>query len=89
MKSTRKTSSTTRFTIDLSEKSAKRLETLMNLTEAESKAEVVRNALRAFEYIVNKQEEGYDFCLMKDGVVAPAGLFGASAFLGQAIKAGG
>ena len=56
-----------RLQFDFSEESLLRLEKLINETEASTKAEVVRNALKLFEFAVNKSKEGYNLKFEKDG----------------------
>ena len=56
-----------RLQFDFSEESLVRLEKLINETEASTKAEVVRNALKLFEFAVNKTKDGYSLKLEKDG----------------------
>lgn len=52
---------TTRVQFELPEKSMKRLQELKDKTEASSYAEVVKNAIRLYEDIINKHEEGFEF----------------------------
>jgi len=54
---------TTRVQLELPEKSMERLADLKNRTEAASYAEVIKNALRLYENIILKHEEGNRFLL--------------------------
>ena len=51
----------TRVTIDMSPRSHKRLEDLQALVDARSKAHLVTDALRLYEYIAKRYSEGYEF----------------------------
>lgn len=51
----------TRVSLDVSPSLNKRLETLERLTQADSKASVIRHAIQVYEYIVKKTSEGYTF----------------------------
>ena len=55
-----------RITLSLSVKSMKRLDSLIEITEATSRAEVLRNALRLYEAAVMSKKEGGDV-FVKDG----------------------
>jgi hypothetical protein len=55
-----------RLQFDFSENSVKSLDNLANFTEASSRAEVVRNALRLYEYALLMQSKGYELTLQKD-----------------------
>lgn len=57
--------STKRITLVLNEKSLDRLDFLVEATEASSRTEVLKNALRLFEVCVNGKKEGKDI-FMKD-----------------------
>ena len=50
-----------RITVDLSPALFERLEHLTNLMGAESKATVIRDALRLLEYVAEQTSEGYRF----------------------------
>ncbi len=56
----------TRITIDLSPKSYARLEALEDIVGAASKSEVVREALRLYEYVAKQTQAGAKF-LVDDG----------------------
>jgi hypothetical protein len=56
---------TTRVQLELAEKSMDRLVNLKDKTEAASYAEVIKNALRLYENLILKHEEGNRF-LLKD-----------------------
>lgn len=53
----------TRITLDLSERSYKRLNDLTALLEADSKASTLRQALQCFEYIARMSEKGASFSI--------------------------
>jgi len=48
-----------RYTIDFSEKGAKHFDSLLNRSGLQSKAEVIRNALRLYSFCVNQADEGF------------------------------
>ena len=50
-----------RITVDLSAAFYDRLDALETITQAESKAGVIRQALQIYEYIARKTMEGYSF----------------------------
>jgi hypothetical protein len=50
-----------RVSIDLSESYYDRLGALEKLTEAETKAGVIRQALQVYEYIAKRAADGYSF----------------------------
>lgn len=52
-----------RLNLALSQKSKSRLERLVALTEAESGAEVIRNALQLYEVMVNHSIGGKEFLI--------------------------
>ena len=59
---------TIRVSLDLSESFHKRLSELEQLTHAESKAGVIRQALQIYEFIARKTLQGYKFIAVdKDG----------------------
>ncbi len=69
---------TIRVTVDLTGLSNERLERLVDLVEANSKAEIIRDALRLYEWAVNKYAEGADFYAENaDGVAERVVLLGA------------
>jgi hypothetical protein len=65
-----------RVQFDLAPRSMERLNTLKRKTEATSYAEVVKNALRLYEALIEETEAGKQF-LVRDaaGVVSPYRLF--------------
>ena len=65
-----------RVQLDFAPRSMERLNTLKLKTEASSYAEVVKNALRLYEALIEETESGKQFLTRdKDGVVAPLRLF--------------
>ena len=55
-----------RMQFDFSEQSVKRLEALLELSEASSKSEVIRQALRLYEFFLDKKHDSYEFYLEKE-----------------------
>lgn len=55
-----------RVQIELAAKSFERLQRLKSLTETSSHAEVLRNALRLYEYAIDKSSQGAMFLVQKD-----------------------
>ena len=65
-----------RVQLDFAPRSMERLNTLKAKTEAASYAEVVKNALRLYEALIEETEDGKQFLVRdKSGVVAPFRLF--------------
>ncbi len=65
-----------RVQLDFAPRSMERLNALKAKTEAASYAEVVKNALRLYEALIEETEDGKQFLVRdKDGVVAPFRLF--------------
>ena len=65
-----------RVQFDLAPRSMERLNALKLKTEAASYAEVVKNALRLYEALIEEAEDGKQFLVRdKNGVVAPYKLF--------------
>ncbi len=62
----RKREPTKRITLDLTPRFYDRLERLEDLVEGESKAVVIRNALRLYEFIAQKTMEGSSFKLVQN-----------------------
>lgn len=60
---TTKTNPLKRVQFDLPEKSMQRLQALKNKTESVSYAEVVKNALRLYEAVIEQAEAGNTFFL--------------------------
>ena len=56
-----------RLTIDLTKQLYLRLEDLEKASGFTSKAEVLREALRVYEYLVQRNAEGYNISLEKNG----------------------
>lgn len=57
----------TRVTVDLNENLYVRLEALEHDTGASSKADVIRDALRLYEFLVNLAKSGAKFSVTKGG----------------------
>jgi hypothetical protein len=57
--------STTRVQLEMPPQAMERLQRLKEKTEAASYAEVIRNALRVFEALVQEHEAGAEFSLKK------------------------
>jgi len=55
-----------RLQFELSEDAIERLNNLKKSTDASSKAEVIRNSLRVYEYISAMIKEGYELEFKKD-----------------------
>jgi hypothetical protein len=65
-----------RVQFDLAPRSMERLNALKTKTEAASYAEVVKNALRLYEALIEEDESGKQFLTRdKNGVVSPFRLF--------------
>jgi hypothetical protein len=65
-----------RVQLDFPPRAMERLNTLKTKTEASSYAEVVKNALRLYEALIEEDESGKQFLTRdKNGVVAPFRLF--------------
>ena len=65
-----------RVQLDFPPRAMERLNALKVKTEASSYAEVVKNALRLYEALIEEDEAGKQFLTRdKDGVVAPIRLF--------------
>jgi hypothetical protein len=65
-----------RVQLDFPPRAMERLNTLKAKTEASSYAEVVKNALRLYEALIEEEESGKQFLTRdKNGVVAPLRLF--------------
>lgn len=66
----------TRVQLDLPPHSMKRLEDLKNVTEASSYAEVVRNAIRLYEAMVQETAAGRQFLVQdQSGTITPYKVF--------------
>jgi metal-responsive CopG/Arc/MetJ family transcriptional regulator len=67
---------TTRVQLELPPQAMERLQRLKEKTEAASYAEVIRNALRLLEALVDEHEKGSDFALKRpDGEVVAYKIF--------------
>lgn len=65
-----------RVQLDFAPRSMERLNALKAKTEASSYAEVVKNALRLYEALIEETENGKQFLIRdKNGVVSPFRLF--------------
>jgi len=65
-----------RVQLDFSPRAMERLNALKAKTEASSYAEVVKNALRLYEALIEEEEAGHQFLVRdKNGVVGPLRLF--------------
>ena len=65
-----------RVQFDLAPRSIERLNALKTKTEAASYAEVVKNALRLYEALIEETESGRQFLVRdKDGTISPYRLF--------------
>jgi hypothetical protein len=68
--------STTRVQLEMPPQAMERLQKLKDRTEAVSYAEVIRNALRLFEALVEEHEKGSEFSLKRaDGEVVQYKIF--------------
>ena len=68
--------STTRVQLEMPPQAMERLQKLKDRTEAASYAEVIRNALRLFEALVDEHEKGAEFSLKRaDGEVVQYKIF--------------
>jgi hypothetical protein len=75
---TKKIDAKTRVTVDLNENLYTRLGALEINTGANSKADVIRDALRVYEYLVNLAMQGAKFSVTKDGTAETVVLLGVS-----------
>lgn len=67
---------TNRIIIDLTPALYERLNRMEELAGAPSKADVVRDALRLYEFLIKKASEGYDFSMKRgDAPSEPVVLF--------------
>jgi hypothetical protein len=68
--------STTRVQLEMPPQAMDRLQKLKDRTEAASYAEVIRNALRLFEALVDEHEKGAEFSLKRpDGEIVQYKIF--------------
>lgn len=56
-----------RITVDLTLPLYQRLEVLEELVGASSKADVIREALKLYEFVIKRSSEGYKFSTEKNG----------------------
>ena len=66
---------TKRIQMDLAPKSLGRLKRLQEITEAASYAEVIRNALRLYEAIIEESESGAELKIVKNGQISSFHIF--------------
>ena len=67
---------TTRVQLELSPQAMERLQKMKDRTEAASYAEVIRNALRLFEALLDEHEKGAEFSLKRaDGEIVQYKIF--------------
>lgn len=59
----------TRLQVEFTEEALTRVETMRSRTGARSSGEVVRNALRIYEWLLKQQDEGFRVQLTNDKVV--------------------
>lgn len=64
-----------RVQMDMPPKSLLRLKRLQEVTEASSYTEVVRNALRLYEVLVDEHEAGNELLIKRGDTVAPLQVF--------------
>lgn len=64
-----------RIQMDMPPKSVFRLKHLQEITEASSYTEVVRNALRLYEVLVEEHEAGSEFLIKRGETVSPFHIF--------------
>ena len=64
-----------RVQMDMPPKSVLRLKRLQDITEAASYAEVVRNALRLYEALIDEVESGNEVMIKRNGKVVPYPIF--------------
>ncbi len=61
-----------RLSLTLSSRMSCRMDDLQILTEAPSAAEVIRSALRLYDYVVTEDQKGNEFCVRNmDGNITP------------------
>ena len=66
-----------RIQMDMPPKSVERLKRLQNITESSSYAEVLKNALRLYEVIIDEVEAGNEICVKNGDVVSQIHVFAA------------
>lgn len=70
-------SSSKRIQMDMPPTSVERLKRLQEVTEAASYAEVMRNALRLYEALIDERVAGHEILVKRGDVVAPLHIFAA------------
>jgi hypothetical protein len=63
--------------MEMPPRSVERLKRLQEVTEASSYGEVVKNALRLYEALINEVENGHVILVRRGETVAPLPVFGA------------
>lgn len=58
-----------RVQFEFSKVALERLDELVDVTDASSRAEVVRTALRVYDYIIEQSTKGYTMGFEKDGEI--------------------
>jgi hypothetical protein len=66
---TQEESSRQRVQLDFTPEALERLRQIKEMAEAKTNAEVVRNALRLYEWFLRQKRENYKFQLVKDNMV--------------------
>jgi hypothetical protein len=66
-----------RIQMDMPPRSVQRLKRLQDITEAASYAEVMKNALRLYEALINEVEAGNEILVKRGAVIAPLPIFAA------------
>lgn len=66
-----------RVQMDMPERSVARLKALQEMTDASSYAEVVKNALRLYEALVQEVEAGGEILIRRGDTTEKLGIFGA------------
>lgn len=64
-----------KITFDFAPVAAERLNSLKMKTHADSHAQVIANALRLYEWLLDQNEQGYSFGLVKDDVIRTVRVF--------------
>jgi Arc/MetJ-type ribon-helix-helix transcriptional regulator len=68
---------TKRIQVEMPPASLARLRKLQEVTEAQSYAEVVKNALRLYEALIAETEAGSEILVRRDKAISPLHIFGA------------
>lgn len=69
-------STTKRVQMEMPPKSLRRLQRLQQVTEASSYAEVMKNALRLYEALIEEVESGNTILIKRGDNIAPLHIFG-------------